>query len=160
VRHAADLLDLAPVRRVHLTAAAEHAEGLAALPQLASLVTLDLSSNHLNDMAAQALAGSPHLAGLTTLDLNYNGIREQGARALARSPHLGRLTVLRIGGNPVAASNEGRQALTARFGERVSFTGERDPDHLYALQTYDGYGWHAGVTADDQQVLMLNYRCL
>ena len=46
-------------------------------------------------------------------------IRNEGAHRLAASPYLERLTSLRLGGNPIG--REGKQALRARFGERVSF---------------------------------------
>ena len=61
----------------------------------------------------------PYLRRLKALYLRHNFIRNAGAEALAGAPALGGLTLLDLTGNRIGQA--GRQALQARFGERVRF---------------------------------------
>jgi hypothetical protein len=71
----------------------------------------------IGDAGAVALAGSAALTALRSLDLSGNGLGDEGALALARSPHLAALEWLQLGRAEV--SQETREALRARFGDRV-----------------------------------------
>jgi hypothetical protein len=56
---------------------------------------------------------------LAYLDLSSNHIGDAGAVALARSAYLTGLGLLDLSGNPIGS--RGREALRARFGDRVHF---------------------------------------
>jgi uncharacterized protein (TIGR02996 family) len=116
--HAETLFRLGPVRAVELHAASGRTAALAACPHLACLDVLTLSYNFLTDAAACELAGSSHLAGLGVLRLAHNFIRAAGAVAMAAAPGLAGLRQLDVTGNPLGG-NAGRDALRARFGDRV-----------------------------------------
>jgi uncharacterized protein (TIGR02996 family) len=118
--HADILFRLGPLRVVEFQRAAGRTVALAACPQLAYLETISLSYNFLTDAAARDLACSPHLANLQELCLAHNSIRAAGAEALARSPNLAGLRKLDLTNNPYLG-NAGREALRARFGDRVHF---------------------------------------
>jgi hypothetical protein len=69
---------------------------LAAAPGAAGLTTLELAYCRVGDEGAEAIAASPHLSGLRRLNLRANGITDRGARALLDSPHLARLAQLEL----------------------------------------------------------------
>jgi uncharacterized protein (TIGR02996 family) len=94
------------------------ARALAESPHLAGLVRLDLRCNPLGVHGVKALASSPHLAGLRELDLGDAGVGDAGARALAESPYLDRVESLIVQGAG-SIRRAGREALKARFGDRV-----------------------------------------
>jgi hypothetical protein len=94
----------------------EGAQALARAP-LVRLRQLHLYGNAIGDAGAVALAGSAALSALRSLDLSENGLGDEGALALARSPHLAALEWLQLGRARV--SPQTREALRARFGERV-----------------------------------------
>jgi uncharacterized protein (TIGR02996 family) len=118
--HADRLFRLGPLRVIEFQRAAGRTTALAACPYLVCLDTISLSYNHLTDAAAHDLAGSPHLANLQVLRLAHNFVRAAGAEALAHSPGLAGLRLLDLTGNPLGG-NAGREALRARFGDRVLF---------------------------------------
>jgi uncharacterized protein (TIGR02996 family) len=113
------VFSVAPVTHVHLLWANAVAPLLARCPQLARVLNLSLSYNHLTDAAVQALAVSPYPRRLKALHLRHNFIRNAGAEALAGAPALADLEVLDLTGNRIG--NAGRQALRVRFGDRVRF---------------------------------------
>jgi uncharacterized protein (TIGR02996 family) len=96
---------------------------LATSPAVRSLEGLSLSQTNLGLAGVEALASSPHLAGLRELDLGRNPLRDAEARVLAESPHLGQLRQLSmiVAAYPLGArlTAAGKEALRARFGERV-----------------------------------------
>jgi uncharacterized protein (TIGR02996 family) len=123
---------------------AEGVDELVCSSNASDLLELDLRSNGLGDAGAWVLAGAPRLAKLQVLRLAVNDVTSDGAKALAQSPHLGRLAVLDLSGNRVgdagalalaataslgklrrldvsgnAITEPRRQALRARFGDRV-----------------------------------------
>ena len=77
--------------------------------QPASLKTLSLSRNPLDDLGLRALAGWPALARLRGLTLSQVGASNAGLRALLDSPHLGQLESLNLWGNPI--TDAGADAL-------------------------------------------------
>jgi uncharacterized protein (TIGR02996 family) len=95
------------------------ARALASSPHLSGLTGLTLSENRIRDTGVRALAASANLPRLGVLDLSGNFIESPGAWALARSASLASLASLELGGNPIL--EEGREALRARFGDRVHF---------------------------------------
>jgi uncharacterized protein (TIGR02996 family) len=107
----------------------ENAETLASCPHLAGLTALILQANWIRNAGAAILARSPNLSGLRHLDLASNAIGNAGALALAESPTLNNLEILDLtwkgypgfleGPIPNRIDHEAREALTARFGERV-----------------------------------------
>src|SRR5262245_36886393 len=90
------LFQHAPVRRMHVTRAAEHIEALARCQHLAQIEELRLGDQALDDRAVSVFVRSPHLARLRILNLEHNAIGPQGANALASSPHLGNLEELNL----------------------------------------------------------------
>jgi hypothetical protein len=112
----------------------EGARALAGGPGLSRLESLTLSNNRIygvtpecdeavllsegiGDAGAEALARSTHLEQLQVLRLSGCGIGDAGAYALAGSNRLRRLSLLTLSHNPI--SEQARQALRDRFGERV-----------------------------------------
>lgn len=97
-------------------------EGLAALagsPIVAGVRDLFLSRNSITSRGIIALAESPHFGQLRRLHVRENRIDDEGAVALAESPHLEHMVELAIGDNR-AISEQGRNALRARFRSRVN----------------------------------------
>ena len=124
VAHAELIFRSAPVRHVHFfrrpQVRLDQVRDLAESSWLARLATVKLNTDRgLGDAGVELLAGSPHLARLSCLDLSDNWIRDAGATMLSRSPYLGELGTLRLGRNLIG--REGKRALRARFGQRVSF---------------------------------------
>jgi uncharacterized protein (TIGR02996 family) len=105
-------LDLTSCRLGHTGVAA-----LMASPHLTRLRVLKLGYNWYPDEGTAALlAESPSMASLATLHLEGNGINDSGALALARSPYFDGLRVLSLKGfHP----GEGKAELRRRFGQRV-----------------------------------------
>jgi uncharacterized protein (TIGR02996 family) len=126
----------------------EQAAALAGSPHVSGLTALNLRCNDIGDAGVHALAGSPYLARLTELDLRANPFGDRGLLALACTPGLtglldldlshadgaateagwlgltattglAGLRTLSLYGNPI--SDPARQALRARFGDRVHF---------------------------------------
>jgi hypothetical protein len=83
------------------------------------------------------------------LGLLFNQIDDEAARLLCERPFFQRLTLIRCGANPL--SEDGRALLRDHFGERVSFTCERDEDQLYAFQDDE---FTAGFGRDRTQLLL------
>ncbi len=87
-----------------------------AFPKLEKWV---LGDNHFGVEPLRTLANSTAFRNLRVLDLTACGIRNEGAHALVRSETLGGLQRLKFGRNSI--SNELREALVSRFGDRVTF---------------------------------------
>src|SRR5262249_1648632 len=77
------------------------ARALAAMPEAASLTTIDLGETKLGDMGVRALAKSAHLGALQSLRLADNEIGPEGARALFRSKRSPKLVEVDISINPL-----------------------------------------------------------
>lgn len=109
---------------------------LAASPNVAKLIALDLSCHDLDDAAVESLTASPYLRNLETLDLRNNRITKDGIEALIASQNLPKLTMLGLSNNPGGPSEDfyydwdgtcassnfdttAGTALEARFGNRV-----------------------------------------
>jgi uncharacterized protein (TIGR02996 family) len=88
-----------------------HVKPLVASRYLTQLRSLDLSLNGLGNEAAVAVAGSSRLPNLAVLRMEWNQIGDPGARALANAPHLAGLRELSLSNN--AIGDEGGQALAA-----------------------------------------------
>jgi uncharacterized protein (TIGR02996 family) len=90
---------------------------LVASRHLTQLLSLSLADNGLGDTAARAVAESRRLPSLTSLDLSGNRIGDKGAQALAASPHLASLRRLDLTHNRLG--DAGSAALRERFRDRV-----------------------------------------
>lgn len=104
--------------------AAEHEEMtrlLMALGNLPSLTDLGLGGIGLLAPVIEELAAQLWMARLSDLDLHGNCAGSAGGRALAESPHLGDIEHLDLRDNDgeTPISDEVKQLLTRRFGERV-----------------------------------------
>jgi uncharacterized protein (TIGR02996 family) len=86
-------------------------EALGASPNLAALVSLDLSHNRFGDAGVKSLIASPHLGNLRELHMENCQVGSEGAAALAASPSLAGLTALHLGGNSLG--DEGARALAS-----------------------------------------------
>lgn len=93
--------------------------GIAALPQMAQVTSLDLSSTELALKHLRALASSPHLKRLNELDFSRSQLGPQGGRVLAESALLAGLHTLklvacylRLGGVKALASSPKSSRLT------------------------------------------------
>ncbi|MCI0462657.1 MAG: TIGR02996 domain-containing protein [Gemmataceae bacterium] len=133
---AEDLFASYPVRRLWVTELGGSVEPLICIPADHQLTGLDLCGNDLDTDALRRLAQLEHLRGLRTLGLLFNRIDDEGARLLREAPFFQDLSLIRCGANPIGV--EERLRLQGHFGDRVTFTCERDADHLYALaEWYD-----------------------
>jgi uncharacterized protein (TIGR02996 family) len=105
---------VAPVTVVELTdypsvAGEYRAEGekerllraLAAKPELAHLLSLNLVESGITPGDLKILLASPHLGGLHDLQLGDNGLGDEGARVVARARGLSSLNSLGLGANAV-----------------------------------------------------------
>jgi uncharacterized protein (TIGR02996 family) len=88
-----------------------HVRPLVASRYLTQLRSLDLSANGLGNEAAEAVAESSRLPNLAVLRMDWNRIGDPGARALANSPHLAGLSELSLSINLIG--DEGGHALAA-----------------------------------------------
>jgi uncharacterized protein (TIGR02996 family) len=145
------LFRLAPIQRFRLTDARGDTRFLGSLPDWMKVTSLDLVGNEFQDDLLPALATCPALPSLKRFVLSCNPLRDGATELLCRHPCFDHLEGLFCGGNPM--TDQGRQRLRVRFGERVVFDYQREDDHLYAFQD-DGYGWHAGLVNDYLQVFM------
>src|SRR5262245_43499480 len=75
------------------------ARALARSGLLDQLVSLDLSSNEIDNGAVRALAESPRAAGLRRLVLRFCRFADRGMQDLASSPHLSGLASLSVYGS-------------------------------------------------------------
>ncbi len=101
---------------------------------LAGLETLNLASNQIGDLGAEALAASPNLAGLVRLELRGNRIGDRGARALARSPHLGRLEYLGLAHNRIERLGADALGRAPGLGRIVEFDLSQNPVPIPVLR--------------------------
>jgi uncharacterized protein (TIGR02996 family) len=104
---AGDLVAVAPIRRLSISAIGADREQLFAKPILARMISLDLFGLRLGDAGAVALARSPHLHQLVWLDLSNNDIGRAGLDAILASPRLPRLRYLGFRANAVESPVEG-----------------------------------------------------
>jgi uncharacterized protein (TIGR02996 family) len=103
---------------------------------------------------AVAVAAARHeMARLASLDLRFDDLTDRDAELLARLPHLAGLEGLVMAGNRLTTA--GRDTLVDCFGERVSFSGDREPNHLYPLPADEGWV-KTGVAGDRRQALLLD----
>ncbi len=87
------------------------------------LRVLNLANNHVGDAGATAIANSRAFTNLLELDLSNADVTDSGAIALAESQYLGNLLRLNLAtntGRPFGSM--AREALTERFGKRVTVT--------------------------------------
>jgi uncharacterized protein (TIGR02996 family) len=97
------LFAVAPIRDLHLRAAATRLAEVAACPHLARLSALDFTRVALTVDDLRGLTASPHLAGLTSLSLCQTHLLPEGVEVLARWPQLARLSSLHLGSNFLVA---------------------------------------------------------
>jgi uncharacterized protein (TIGR02996 family) len=93
-----------PLEDLRLTYVRSDLREVLALPCLARLTALDLSSNGLGPDAARVLAACRPLAGLRWLNLAHNRIGRDGARALAHTSHEPPLDTLILQSNYIGDS--------------------------------------------------------
>lgn len=98
-------------------------EAIVGSPRLARLAMLDLQNTPVGDDGVAALAASPRAARLSWLNLVGCSISDRGAAVLASSPHLSGVSEFRLWSNDLG--ERARQALRARFGNRVQLGPER-----------------------------------
>ena len=129
---AAELLRLAPIQHLKLTAPLGDLDALFGMPELLRLRSLNLPSQQkaFGDRGAIALARSPHVTNLRFLDLGGDAIGQAGIEAIAASPYLAQAAFIHFTGNPadptpwanVLDRDFGRPALAAElehtFGKR------------------------------------------
>jgi uncharacterized protein (TIGR02996 family) len=89
---------------------------LARSSYLSHLRELDLSFSAIDEPSFISLIRSPHLTAVIRLKVSSAHLGDGAARALAGAGHLKRLVAVNFVGN---VSDAGRQALLARFGDRV-----------------------------------------
>ncbi len=109
--HGHELLSLAPIQHVALTAPLGSIEAIAASPLVAKLSTLAIDSlgAAVGDKGAIALANSPHVARLVRLSLWDDAIGLAGVEALAASPflkHAGRIALIKNPADPTPYTQE------------------------------------------------------
>jgi uncharacterized protein (TIGR02996 family) len=139
-----------PVRRLHSINYIDIAD-LKHIPADNHLLTLTLTGNAFGTDDVVGLSRMKRFPHLTELGLMCCELDDEAARVLCDRAFFQRLKVLRVGGNPF--TDAGRQLLRDHFGERVSFTCERDPEHLYAFHHEDRFT--VGFGKDHTQLLML-----
>jgi uncharacterized protein (TIGR02996 family) len=98
---AAELYELAPIRRLILRNAADVSEELFASPHLDRIVSLAFEGPPIGDDGARRLAASPHVRKLAWLSLERSNITSTGLEALAASTNLPGLQYVNFFGNPV-----------------------------------------------------------
>lgn len=85
---ARDLYDLAPIRRLKLTAAAAVIDEIAASPHLSRIVDLSVEGAKIGDEGVRAIASSPYVSNVAILNFLGTGITAAGVEALASSVKL------------------------------------------------------------------------
>ncbi|HMF19522.1 MAG TPA: TIGR02996 domain-containing protein [Gemmataceae bacterium] len=76
-------------------------EALAAAPQLAQIVHLEMDESGIRTKLVKSLVASPYLIQLRSLDLSYNGLGAGAAQDLSVTPRLPNLELLRLNGNRI-----------------------------------------------------------
>jgi uncharacterized protein (TIGR02996 family) len=148
-QHAEALFAATPLRRLWVTDVCGHAKELR-FPPDNHLSALDLSGDMIDYGSLKSLLGLPNLGELRQLDLQFNDVNDAAARLLCEEPFFQRLSLIRCAGNPM--TEDARQRLRDRFGDRVSFVAERDDDHLYCIQ-HEKYRFTAGFGRNHVQAL-------
>jgi uncharacterized protein (TIGR02996 family) len=106
----------------------EGGRALAASPYLHNLKSLFLMGCWIGDDGADALARSPILANVEYLNLWCNDLTDLGAFALANSPYLACLKPEGLDfGNTNRLTEDGWQALRARYGEAIKYRSQQTP---------------------------------
>jgi uncharacterized protein (TIGR02996 family) len=121
-----------PFRRLWLWKLNGDAEGVDCIPAGNHLTALDLTGNGLNTNQLKRLAKMKHLPHLRELGLMFNNLRDTAVKVLCGEEFFQRLDLLRLGANPF--TNRCRDQLRKRFGDRVTFAYEREPEWLYTLR--------------------------
>lgn len=123
------------------------------LPLLPSLTSLNLGSNHLDTLGAEALAlGLCHTKSLTALDIGYNMLGPSGAEHIARAlPCLSQLRGLCMQGNDFGPSGA---THISNFLVHVSALstlrlGDNAVGHSGAARLADGLRWLPALTFFD-----------
>jgi uncharacterized protein (TIGR02996 family) len=93
------LFAVAPLRELHLRAAAGRMAEVATSPHLARLTALDFTKTDLPPDDLRALTKSAYVSGLTALSLCQAQLQPEGVQALVRWPQLTRLRRLHLGSN-------------------------------------------------------------
>src|SRR5262249_52808848 len=117
LRIAAELFRAYPIRVAELHQADDHAEGLAACPELVwveQLIFADYYRAPLSSRGMGALARSPHLTRLRSLGLYRNHLGDDGAAALATAPWLDKLRVVVLTDNGLSERGAAALARTER----------------------------------------------
>jgi uncharacterized protein (TIGR02996 family) len=140
-----------PVRRLRVTHDLE-IDHLKLVPTGNSLTAIDLIGGTIVDADLISLSRMKRFPHLTELGLMCCELDDEAARVLCDRPFFQNLTALRVGGNPF--TDAGRQLLRDHFGDRVSFTCERDPDYLYTFDK-DESRLSVGFGRDHTQLLLL-----
>jgi uncharacterized protein (TIGR02996 family) len=149
VEQAEALFAATPLRRLWVTEARGFACELR-FPPDNRLAALNLCGDALDPNSLEDLARLPNLHAVRQLDLQFNDVDDAAARLLCEEPFFQRLSLIRCAGNPM--TEEARQRLRDRFGDRVSFVAERDDDHLYCIQK-ETHRFTAGFGRGHVQVL-------
>jgi uncharacterized protein (TIGR02996 family) len=139
-----------PVRRLHAVNYCEIGD-LKHIPTDNHLQTFTLTGNAFGTDDVVQLSRTKRFPHLTELGLMGCELGDEAARVLCDRAFFQRLKVLRVGGNPF--TDAGRQLLRDHFGDRVSFTCERDAEYLYAFDHTDRFT--VGFGKDDTQLFPL-----
>jgi uncharacterized protein (TIGR02996 family) len=146
----AKLFDTHPFRRVLMAELGGDVEELRLIPNDNHITALDLIGNKLGVNHLKKLAKMKHLPHLRELGLMFNALRDTAVKVLCGEAFFQKLDLIRLGANPL--TDRGRDQLRDHFGNRVTFTHEREPERLYTIQDdYIRVGWGGNFT----QFLML-----
>src|SRR5262245_59425637 len=101
LEHGEELVELTPLRRVHLLRAGPLLKDVLASPQLTRVRELSLVDNRLGRAGFRRLAAAPGLSGVRELFLGGTWINPDDAAELAACPYLSGLTGLNLCFTPV-----------------------------------------------------------
>jgi len=143
LEHGEELLALAPIHSVKLSAARQVVGALAKCSHLARLTGLDLSGNKLREADVRTLL-SPRLSRLRRLDLSDNPLGPGGVAALTGSPHLAGLQRLALRG--VRMGFDGARALAGHVAFPRNFAASVKLAGLIALDIRQNEIYEEGVS--------------
>jgi uncharacterized protein (TIGR02996 family) len=132
VRYGGELFDACPIQRLIFAAQEGAVEALASLPAENALAALDLILCDVDLAALRRLASLPGLRSLTEVNLLFNRLDDFCIDLLCDEPFFVRLSRLILGSNPF--TQDGRQRLVERYGDRVCFVHRRHPERLFTLK--------------------------
>jgi uncharacterized protein (TIGR02996 family) len=124
--------DTYPLRRLLVSDLRGKVDDLALIPADNHLIGLELIGNGLDLREVRKLAKFGQFDGLRELNLMFNSLHDSAVGILCKEPFFQRLSLLHLACNPF--TERGRQRLRDYFGDRVSFTRERYPARLFAIQ--------------------------